>query len=782
MTEHSDLTPRTASHEPISLSLGVEGMTCASCVNRIERFLKNTDGVREAHVNLATERATVTFDPAVAGRLEVERAIEAAGYEVRPSPAAASGPGFLAADDDPEAAARAREQRQLAVRAAVSVAVALAIMAAMFWPGGVGLPMTTLNWLFLVPATIVQFWAGGAFIRTAWRQARHRSVSMDTLVAIGTLAAWAYSTVVTVAPMLVMHAGIEAVTYFDSSAMIIGLILAGRWLEARAKSRAGNAVRSLMGLQVRTARLVRGDAEMDVAIEAVAPGDLVRVRPGEKVPVDGVVVSGTSTLDESMLTGEALPVPKTPGDQVIGATLNTSGTFTFRATAVGGDTVLAQIVRMVQEAQGSRAPIQRLADAVSARFVPLVIILAALTFGVWLAVGPPPSLTFALVSAITVLIVACPCAMGLATPTAVMVGTGRAAETGILVRGGAALERAGRVDTVIFDKTGTLTLGRPAVTRVIAASPGTEEATLALAAAVERGSEHPLGAAIVAEAERLGLDLAEATDFQSLTGFGVAGVLEGRAVLAGNERLMRERHVDVTGLGADASAFANAAWTPVYVAVDGQVRGLLGISDPVKPGAAAAVRELEAAGIEVHLVSGDAPAVAEAVARQVGIARVVGGVLPGEKARLVSELQAAGRVVAMVGDGINDAPALAQADVGVAIGTGADVAMEASDITLVGGDPRLVASAVSLSRRTLRVIRQNLFWAFAYNVILIPVAMGVLYPVLGLRMDPMLAAAAMALSSVSVVLNSLRLQRLDVRPGSGGRDALAASVEAPAPG
>ncbi|CAN5643730.1 heavy metal translocating P-type ATPase [soil metagenome] len=783
MQQHPDLTTHTTAVEPISLSLGVEGMTCASCVNRIERFLKKADGVHDAHVNLATERATVSFDPAVTGRLELERAIEAAGYEVRPQVEGSDGGGVpLAMDFDPEAAARGRERQGLAIRAAVSVSTALVIMLVMFWPGGIGLPMTSLNWLLLVPATIIQFWAGGVFIRTAWRQARHHSVNMDTLVAIGTLAAWAYSTVVTVAPEFVMHAGIEPVTYFDSSAMIIGLILAGRWLEANAKSRAGNAVRSLMGLQVRTARLVRGEQEADVPIEAVAPGDLLRVRPGEKVPVDGVVVSGTSALDESMLTGEAQPVMKGPADQVIGATLNTSGSFTFRATRVGSDTVLAHIVRMVQEAQGSRAPIQRLADAVSARFVPLVMVLAALTFAVWLAVGPEPSLTFALVSAITVLIVACPCAMGLATPTAVMVGTGRAAESGILVRGGAALERAGRVDTVIFDKTGTLTLGRPAVTRVVPAAAGEEHKVLALAAAVERGSEHPLGAAIAAEAECLGLPVAGVSDFESVTGLGVAGRVGDRAVLVGNERLMLERGVDASVLSAEARATADAAWTPVYVAVDGVAHGLVAISDPVKPGAAPAVRALRAAGIEVRLVSGDATAVATAVGRQVGIDQVVGGVLPGEKARLVSELQAAGHVVAMVGDGINDAPALARADVGVAIGTGADVALEASDITLVGGDPRLVASAVMLSRRTLRVIRQNLFWAFAYNVLLIPVAMGALYPVLGLRIDPMLAAAAMAFSSVSVVLNSLRLQRIDIRPGAGGRDPRTATVEAPAAG
>ncbi len=748
--------------EPIEFSVGVEGMTCASCVNRIERFLRDADGVTRANVNLATERATVLVDPAVAGRAEVEAAIEAAGYDVRPERAHAA--GALTLDDaDPDADLRAREMRSLGVRALVSIAVALSIMALMLWPDALGMSMTELNWLLFIPATVVQFWAGGIFLRAAVRQARHGTVSMDTLVALGTLAAWGYSSVVTFFPALVTEAGIEPATYFDSSAMIIGLILAGRWMEARAKARASGAVAALVGLGARTARLVRGETESDVPLEDVVPGDLVRVRPGEKVPVDGVVVSGESSVDESMLTGEPLPVVRAAGEPVIGATVNGSGTLLVRTTHVGRDAVLGQIVRMVREAQGSKAPIQRTADRVTEWFVPLVLVLAAITFVTWWLLGPEPALTQALVSAISVLIIACPCAMGLATPTAVMVGTGRAADAGVLIRGGAALEAAGGVDTVVFDKTGTLTAGRPGLGAIRVAADQASDEMLALAAAVERGSEHPLAQAVVAEAERRGLRLPPADAFESVTGRGVRAEVEGRSVYVGSEAFLRESGID------GASGLAPTHGVPVstiYVAVEGQAVAALDITDQIKPGAAEAVAELQAQGIEVHLLSGDAAPAAKAVAAAVGIEHVTAEVLPGDKSAHIERLQSQGRSVAMVGDGINDAPALARADVGVAIGTGTDVALEASDITLVGGDPRLVGTAMRVSRGTLRVIRQNLGWAFGYNVLLIPVAMGLLYPFLGLRLDPILAAAAMAFSSVSVVLNSLRLRRLPVAAGS----------------
>ncbi len=748
------------------VTLPVEGMTCASCVGRIERFLRRTDGVATANVNLATERATITFDPTRVGRIELIGAIEAAGYDVRPEPTDATVATATAGEAlDPESIERARLQRDLGVRAIVALAVAAGIMVLMFWPG-LALGMEDVNRLALWPATFVEFWAGGIFLRAAWKSARHRDVNMNTLVAVGTLAAWGYSAVVTTWPELVMRAGIEPVTYFDSATIIIGLVLTGRWLEARARSQTAGAVRSLMGLQPRTARLVEGNAEVDIPIDQVQPGDLLRVRPGEKVPVDGVVVEGHSAVDQSMLTGESVPVAMSPGDDVIGATLNTNGSFVMRATRVGRDTVLAQIVRMVQAAQGSKAPIQRLADAVSARFVPMVMGLAAFTFAAWFALGPSPAFTHALVSAISVLIIACPCAMGLATPTAIMVGTGRAAESGILIRGGEALEQAGRIDTVIFDKTGTLTLGKPTVAEVVVARGATADEVLALAAAVERGSEHPLGAAVVEEATRRGLVLPAVEGFRSLPGFGVAASIDGTDVIVGNARLMAERGVDAGTLPTSHDDLAASGRSVILVARGSALIGSIAISDPIKADAPEAVRRLRARGITVWLVTGDSRVVAEAVARQAGIEHVLAEVLPGDKAQRVRDLQSAGHRVAMVGDGINDAPALAQADLGIAIGTGADVAIEASDITLVGGDPRLVVSAIRLSQQTVRVIHQNLFWAFGYNVVLIPVAMGVLYPLWGVRLDPAIAAGAMAFSSVSVVLNSLRLRRFDPRPGA----------------
>ena len=758
--------------DPILLTLPIEGMTCASCVNRIERFLRKTDGVVEASVNLATERATVSFDPGLAGRSDLVKAVEAAGYDVRPEPVAqaASESGDAAAVEvEQQDRAKAQELRDLGLRALVSIVVAAGIFALMFWPER-PIAMEELNKLALWPATFIQFWAGGRFYRAAWRALKHRSATMDTLVALGTSAAWVYSVVLTMWPHLVMAAGVEPVTYFDTSALIIGFILAGRWMEARARTRTAGAVRALLSLQARTARLVGADGtEKDIPVDQVQAGDLLRVRPGERVPVDGLVHEGRSSVDESMLTGESMPVGKGPGDEVIGATINTSGSFIFRATRVGAETVLAHIVRMVQEAQGSKAPIQRLADVVSGYFVQIVLVVAALTFGIWMLFGPEPRLTFALVSAITVLIIACPCAMGLATPTAIMAGTGKGAEAGILIRGGEALEIAHKIRTVVFDKTGTLTMGRPAVAFVVAAPGVTDDELVSAAASLERGSEHPLGTAVVAEAERRRLASAAVEGFDAVVGRGVVGSIDGERVLVGNRGLLESQGVAVDTLGEVAVQRAENAETPIFVARDGRVLGLITVSDPIRPQAAEAVAALHARGFEVWLVTGDASAVAHAVARQVGIEHVMAEVLPAGKAERIAELQAGGRRVAMVGDGINDAPALAKADLGVAIGTGTDVAIEASDITLVGGDPRLVVSAIDLSRRTLSIIRQNLFWAFAYNVVLIPVAMGVLYPFLGILLDPVFAAGAMALSSVSVVLNSLRLRRFDPRPGAGGR-------------
>ncbi len=637
------------------------------------------------------------------------------------------------------------------------------------------LTMHDVNRLVLWPATFIQFWAGRRYYQAAWKSARHGGTNMSTLVAVGTSAAWGYSVFVTMYPEVIMRAGLPAETYFDSSTIIIGLILLGKWLESRAKGRTTGAIRRLVGLQAKTARLVRPDGDVDVAIEQVQPGDLLRVRPGEKVPVDGVVSEGSSAVDEAMLTGEAMPVTKGPGDEVIGATINTTGSFVMRATRVGRDTALAQIVEMVQRAQGSKAPIQRLADQISGVFVPVVLGIAAATFALWWFLGPEPKVTLALAAFITVVIIACPCAMGLATPTAIMVGTGRGAEAGILVRGGEALENAHRVTAVILDKTGTLTRGKPAVAALIPAGDLAEDDLLRLAAAVEAGSEHPIAGAILLAARERRLAFPGGEAFVATAGGGAEATVEGRTVLVGSARFLAERGVGLgdpapggDGLAAVGEAQAAVGWTPVFVAVDGAPVGLLAIADPVKPESAEAVRALEAAGIEAWLVTGDHRATALAVAAQVGIPpeRVRAQVLPGDKAGVVDELRARGKVVAMVGDGINDAPALAAADLGVAIGTGADVAIEASDITLVGGDPRGVVAAIALSRRTMAVIRQNLFWAFAYNVALIPIAMGILYPPFGITLTPAMAAGAMALSSVSVISNSLRLRGYDPRPSA----------------
>jgi Cu+-exporting ATPase len=730
-------------------------------VNRIERFLRKTPGVAEANVNLATEVATIRYLPEVAGMDELVRAIEAAGYEVRHVPQAGDGArSGLIEEADAEAAERAHEQRSLGLAAAVALAVAAVTMGLMYLPN-VPLTMEQLAWVLIGPATVVQFWAGRRFYRAAWRAARHATTSMDTLVVVGTSAAWGYSVLVTFAPEIFRSAGIEPQTYFDSSTAIVGLILMGRWLEARAKGRTVGAIKALLGLQAQSARIVRGGREVDVPLEEVRVGDLVRVRPGERVPVDGRVTEGDSAVDESMLTGEPLPVEKGPGAEVIGGTMNRHGTFLFRATRVGRETALAQIVDLVRRAQGSKAPIQRLADRIGGIFVPVVLGVGAATFAVWFVLGPEPRLTHALVAFITVVVISCPCAMGLATPTAIMVGTGQGAEAGILIRGGETLELAARVDAVVFDKTGTLTRGRPSLGEVTAAPGFSAEEVLDLAASVERGSEHPLAAAILARADDSNLGRRGVEGFEAVAGRGVRGRVGDRRIVVGTAAFLQAEGVDpglLVGLGDSRSAVT-------YLAVDGRFAGALPTIDEIKPEAAAAVGELQAAGLEVWLVTGDQARTAAAVAVAVGIPedRVLAEVLPGGKADAVAAIQARGLRVAMVGDGVNDAPALARADVGIAIGTGADVALEASDVTLVGGDPRSVATAIALSRRTMRVIRQNLAWAFGYNIVLVPVAMGLLYPFLGITLNPALAAAAMALSSVSVVTNSLRLRRAPKR-------------------
>ena len=747
------------------LVLPVKGMHCAACVGKVERALHGVPGVSEAHVNLATERATVTADPAQAPLRALRDAVAAAGYELlEPAPAGGEDSRTRDARDREE---RAREQDRLRLKflagAILSLPVVLGSMPEVFpWAPTV----LRQPWLLLVLATPVQLWVGASFHLGFLRDLRHRTASMNTLVSIGTGAAYLFSVAVTLWPHAFAHLGSHAMTYFETAAVVITLVVLGRWLEARARGRTSEAIRRLVELAPRTARVRRDGADVEIGVDALVPGDLIRVRPGERVAVDGVVVEGASTVDESMLTGESLPVEKTPESSVFGGTVNRAGSIVFRATRVGAHTTLARIIRLVEEAQGSRAPIQRLADRVAAVFVPVILGVAALTFLGWWWLGPEPALLFALTNTVAVLVIACPCAMGLATPTAIMVGTGRGAEHGVLIRSAEALEVLHRVEVMILDKTGTLTVGRPVVTDVVPA-PGdggtandpAEELTLAIAAAAEQASEHPIGAAVVARAKELGLALPPVTQFTAIPGQGLDALAPDGRVLVGNRALMDSRGIDVDGLAPAAARLAADGKTVVHVAFAGAALGLIAVADVLKPEAPAVVRALRDRGLEVVMLTGDARPTAEAIARQAGITAVRAEVLPEEKSAEVRRLQDTGRRVAMVGDGINDAPALAQADVGIAMGGGTDVAIEASDVTLMRGDLHGVVMAVDLSRRTIRIVKQNLVWAFGYNVVLVPVAAGLLYPVWGILLSPLLAGAAMAFSSVSVVVNSLRLRR-----------------------
>ncbi len=763
---------------PRSLALDIEGMTCASCVNRIERHLRKVDGVVEANVNLATERASVTARPGVTVD-QLIAAVEAAGYEAKLlSDGPPVDPGAESADAEPHAAHReatrgpetsfqqrhlADTRRRLIVAAILTIPLLLGLAAMTVAPF---LPMFLMNpWLQLALATPVQFYAGWPFYRGAWKVLRHRATDMNTLIAVGTSAAYFYSVAAILAPGFFEAAGIATSgappLYFDTAALIITLILLGRFLEARARSHTSDAIKKLIGLAPRTARVRRAGAELDIPIEEVVRGDLVLVRPGEKVPVDGIVRDGRSAVDESMVTGESIPVTKGSGEEVIGGTINTSGSFSFEATRVGRDTVLAQIVRLVQEAQGSKAPIQRLADLVTSRFVPVVLGIAALTFLAWFVLGPAPAFNLALLNMVAVLIIACPCALGLATPTSIMVGTGKGAENGVLFRNAEALERLHKVRAVVLDKTGTLTEGKPRVTDIVRADGAPdEEDLLALIAAAERGSEHPLGEAIVRFArDERGLTPAEASAFESVAGQGIAATVGARQVLVGRPAFLAGHGIDTAELSGAADELAAAGKTPVFAAIDGRAAGVLAIADTLKAGSVEAVAELHRMGLEVVMLTGDNETTARAIARQAGVARVLADVRPDEKAAQVRRLQGEGKVVAMVGDGINDAPALAQSDVGIAIGTGTDVAIESGSVTLMSGDLRALVTAIGLSHATMRNIKQNLFWAFAYNVALIPLAAGAFFPFTGILLDPIFAAAAMALSSVTVVSNALRLRR-----------------------
>jgi len=707
--------------------------------------------VLSAQVNLAAEQATVQYLPGATTPAALAAVVGELGYEAQLSPEA---PGAVAPPGE----------GSLRIPLLLSGALALPIMVlSMLHVGGQG----GLYLLFAL-ATPVQFWAGARFYRGAYAALRHGSADMNVLIAVGTSAAYFYSVVLTFFPTALAGAAVERHVYYDTSATIITLILLGRWLEARAKGQASAAIRRLLDLRPRTARAVREGEEVEIPVEAVRVGDLLVVRPGEQIPVDGVIREGRSAVNEALVTGESLPVEKGPGDAVIGATLNQTGTFRFEATRVGSDTVLAQIIRLVQEAQQSKAPIQRLADRVAAVFVPVVIGIALLTLGIWGLFGPPPALTHALLNAVAVLIIACPCALGLATPMAILVGTGRGAELGVLLKGGEVLETAHRLTTLVFDKTGTLTRGQPELTAVVAAPGYDEAALLHLAASAERPSEHPYGQAIVrgaqARAESQGGPVrpwAEVRDFVALPGQGVAATVEGRAVLLGNADLMQERGVSLDGLEEVGEHLLQSGQTPLFVAVDGRGVGVLGVADTLKEEAAEVVQQLHRRGLKVALLTGDNERTARAIAAQAGIDRVLAQVRPEHKADEIRRLQQEGEVVAMVGDGLNDAPALAQADIGIALGSGTDVALEASDLTLLRNDLRGVVTAIDLSRQTLRTIRGNLFWAFFYNVLGLPMAAGGLYPLLGERglLNPMVAAVAMACSSLFVVLNSLRLRR-----------------------
>ncbi len=742
-----------------TVELPLLGMTCANCSATIERRLNKVEGVTEATVNLASERATVHYIPGAVTRADLVAAVRKAGYDVVET----------TADEDPvDAEALAREaevehqKRRLLVGVIFTLPLFILSMGRDFGLFGAWAHTLPVDWLFLLLATPVQFYVGWDYYTGAWKSLRNGSANMDVLVALGSSVAYFYSIVI----LLFKTAGSSVLghhLYFETSAVIITLIVTGKLLEARAKGRTSEAIKKLIGLQPKTARVVRDGVELDIPVAEVMTGDLLRVRPGEKIPVDGRVVDGRSSVDESMITGESLPVDKKTGDEVIGATINRQGLLTIEAARVGSDTVLSQIIRMVEQAQGSKAPIQRVVDRVAAWFVPAVIVLALLTFAVWMLSGA--GFVPALLRLIAVLVIACPCAMGLATPTSIMVGVGKGAEYGILFKNSAALEEAHRLDTIVLDKTGTITKGEPAVTDILTAHEATSDEALRLAAAAERGSEHPLALAIIQAAEARGLALPHPDSFEAIAGHGIAATVDGRSVLVGNRRLMERENVHLNGLGDRATTLEAAARTTMWLAVDGEASALIGVADTIKEGSAEAIHELHEHGIKVVMLTGDNQATAEAIAREAGIDRVFAGLLPGDKADYVKRLQDEGLRVGMVGDGINDAPALAQANVGIAIGTGTDVAMETADVTLMRGDLRSVPQAIHLSKATIANIHQNLVWAFGYNVLLIPIAAGILAPFdwapdFLRQLNPILAAGAMAFSSISVVSNALRLRWL----------------------
>jgi Cu+-exporting ATPase len=754
-----------------TLKLG--GMSCASCANSIEEAIRSVPGVSECYVNFGAEQATLTYDPLRTDLEEIQNAVDAAGYSALPL----QEQDLMTEEDDAEKAARLAQSHDLTRRVWVGGLISiLLIIGSLPMMTGLSLPFipTWLHnpWLQLVLTAPVQFWCGRSFYINAWKAFKRHAATMDTLVAIGTGAAYAYSLFATAFPGFFTAQGLKPEVYYEAATVIITLILLGRLFENRAKGQTSEAIRKLMGLQARTAWIVRNGREMEVPIAAVLVGDEILVRPGEKIPVDGAVIEGSSMVDEAMVTGESVPVKKQPGDEVIGATLNKTGSFKFRATRVGKDTFLAQIVKLVQQAQGSKAPIQRLADQVTGWFVPAVIAVAIATFIIWFNIMG--NLTLALITTVGVLIIACPCALGLATPTSIMVGTGKGAENGILIKGAESLELAHKLQTVVLDKTGTLTQGKPTVTDFVTVNGtanGNEMKLLRLAASVEQNSEHPLADAVVQYAQSQEVKLTQSQNFNAIAGSGVQGYVSGQLVQIGTQRWMTELGIETQSLQQHWDRLEYLGKTVIWIAIDGKVQAIMGISDALKPTSANAVRRLQRMGLEVVMLTGDNRRTAEVIAREVGIKRVMAEVRPDQKAAVIQSLQIGqnssiqnpkskirNRIVAMVGDGINDAPALAQADVGIAIGTGTDVAIAASDITLISGDLQAIVTAIQLSRATMRNIRQNLFFAFIYNVAGIPIAAGILYPFFGWLLSPIIAGGAMAFSSVSVVTNALRLR------------------------
>ncbi|MDZ7718199.1 MAG: heavy metal translocating P-type ATPase [Balneolaceae bacterium] len=742
-----------------TLQIDVKGMSCASCVGNVESAIKNTPGVKEVSVNLATEKATVQFYSGATNASKIIESIQDTGYQAE----------LITPEDDRldrKKEEKDRElkdiKRSLIIAAAFSIPIFLIEMASHFiTPVGNWLESTVssqnLYYLFFVLASVVQFGPGLRFYKKGWPSLVKGTPDMNSLVMLGTTAAYGYSVVATFLPQLLPSGTVNV--YYEASAVIVTLILAGRYMEAIAKGRTSEAIKRLLNLQAKNARIVRNGQEMDLPVENVQIGDTVIVRPGEKIPVDGEVVDGESYIDESMISGEPIPVQKTKGDEVIGGTINKNGSLWFKATKIGADTVLAQIVQMVEEAQGSKLPIQSMVNKVTHYFVPTVITLAIITFGIWLIWGPDPALTFALVNAVAVLIIACPCAMGLATPTSIMVGTGKAAEMGVLFRQGDALQALRNTDTIILDKTGTLTKGQPELTDLQTVNGFDSSQILQWVASVEKSSEHPIGEAIVQAAKEKELDLVEVSDFNSRTGFGIEAVVDGKQILIGADRLIRDAGLHLSQFEEKANGLSDEGKTPVYVAVDNKVAAILAVADSIKETTPAAIRALHDLDLEVVMLTGDKEQTARAIANELGIDDVIAEVLPDGKSNAVKQLQERGKKVAFVGDGINDAPALAQADVGIAIGTGTDIAIESAEVVLMSGDLRNVPNAIALSQSTIRNIKENLFWAFIYNIILIPLAAGALYPAFGILLSPIFAAGAMAVSSVFVLGNALRLKR-----------------------